>query len=45
MSKLKRETKETQILSTVRIGTGQTRIKVEDQFLTHMVETSHVTQT
>ena len=39
MSKLKRETKETQILSTVRIGTGQTRIKVKDQFLTHMVET------
>ena len=39
MSKLKRETKETEILSTVRIGTGQARIKVGDQFLAHMVET------
>ena len=39
MSKLKRETKETQILSTVRIGTGEARIKVGDQFLAHMVET------
>jgi imidazoleglycerol-phosphate dehydratase len=39
MSKLKRETKETQIVATVRVGTGASRVKTDDRFLTHMVET------
>ncbi len=39
MSKLKRETKETQIVADVRIGTGQARVDVDDRFLAHMVET------
>jgi imidazoleglycerol-phosphate dehydratase len=39
MSKLKRETKETQIVASVRLGSGTSRVKTDDQFLTHMVET------
>jgi len=39
MSKLKRETKETQIVMDVRIGSGETRVDVADRFLAHMVET------
>ena len=39
MSKLKRETKETRIVTGVRIGTGAAKVSTGDQFLTHMVET------
>jgi imidazoleglycerol-phosphate dehydratase len=39
MSKLKRETKETQIVADVRIGTGEAKVEVDDRFLSHMVET------
>ena len=39
MSKLKRETKETQIVAEVRIGTGLSNIDIDDRFLAHMVET------
>ena len=39
MSKLKRETKETQIVAEVRIGTGLSNVDVDDRFLAHMVET------
>ncbi|MDH5589138.1 MAG: imidazoleglycerol-phosphate dehydratase [Gemmatimonadota bacterium] len=39
MSKMKRETKETQILIDVRKGSGQARVEVEDGFLAHMVVT------
>jgi len=39
MSKLKRDTKETQIVCDVRKGTGSTQVMVEDRFLAHMVET------
>ncbi len=39
MSKLKRETRETQIVANVRIGAGQARVDVDDRFLAHMVET------
>jgi len=39
MSKLKRETKETQIVADVRIGTGAANVDVDDQFLKHMIET------
>lgn len=39
MSKLKRETRETHILIDVKRGTGEARMRVEDRFLGHMVET------
>lgn len=39
MSKLKRETRETHILIDVKRGTGEARVRVEDRFLGHMVET------
>jgi len=39
MSKLKRETKETRIVASVEIGSGEARIDVQDRFLAHMVET------
>ena len=39
MSKLKRETRETHILIDVKRGTGESRVRVEDRFLGHMVET------
>ena len=39
MSKLKRETRETHILMDVKRGTGEARVRVEDRFLGHMVET------
>ncbi|MEX0837470.1 MAG: imidazoleglycerol-phosphate dehydratase [Gemmatimonadota bacterium] len=39
MSKLKRETRETNILIDVKRGTGEARVRVEDRFLGHMVET------
>lgn len=39
MSKLKRETKETQIVADVRVGSGEAKVETDDQFLTHMVET------
>jgi imidazoleglycerol-phosphate dehydratase len=39
MSKLKRETKETQIVADVRVGTGVAKVDVDDRFLAHMVET------
>ncbi len=39
MSKLKRETKETQIGAEVRVGSGETRVEVDDRFLGHMVVT------
>ncbi len=39
MSKLKRTTKETQIVADVRIGSGTASIDVDDGFLAHMVET------
>lgn len=39
MSKLKRETRETHILMDVKRGTGEARMRVEDRFLGHMVET------
>lgn len=39
MSKLKRETRETHILIDVQRGTGEARVRVEDRFLGHMVET------
>lgn len=39
MSKLTRNTRETQILCEVRRGTGEARVKIDDRFLTHMVET------
>jgi imidazoleglycerol-phosphate dehydratase len=39
MSKLKRETRETHILINARRGTGEARIRVEDRFLGHMIET------
>ena len=38
MSKLKRTTKETQIVADVRIGSGTASIDVDDRFLEHMVE-------
>lgn len=39
MSKLQRETRETQILCQVRRGTGEARVQIADRFLSHMVET------
>jgi imidazoleglycerol-phosphate dehydratase len=39
MSKLKRETKETQIVADVRIGSGAATVTTDEQFLTHMVVT------
>lgn len=39
MSKLKRETKETRIVASVRIGSSPSRVRTDDGFLTHMVET------
>lgn len=39
MSKLERKTKETTIVAEVRIGTGPSRVSVDDRFLEHMVET------
>ncbi len=39
MSKLKRETRETHILIDVKRGTGEARVRVEDRFLGHMMET------
>lgn len=39
MSKLTRETRETQILCEVRRGTGKADVKIADRFLSHMVET------
>jgi imidazoleglycerol-phosphate dehydratase len=39
MSKLKRDTKETQIVANVRIGSGQAKVDVDDRFLAHMIET------
>jgi len=50
MSKLKRQTRETQIVADVRVGTGEARVSVgvvagedgspvEERFLRHMVET------
>ena len=39
MSKLKRETRETQVVCEVRKGTGAVDVRVGDRFLAHMVET------
>ncbi len=39
MSKLKRETRETQIVCSVRVGSGTATIETGDRFLTHMLET------
>ena len=39
MSKLTRETKETQITADVRLGTGTARVDIGDRFLAHMVTT------
>jgi len=39
MSKLKRETKETQIVADVRVGSGEAKVDIDDRFLAHMVET------
>jgi imidazoleglycerol-phosphate dehydratase len=39
MSKLKRETRETQILIDVKRGGGESHVRVEDRFLGHMIET------
>lgn len=39
MSKLKRETNETQIAVDMRIGSGATNVVVDDTFLGHMVVT------
>lgn len=39
MSKLKRETRETQIVCEVKRGTGVADVTVDDRFLAHMVET------
>lgn len=39
MSKLKRETRETQIVCEVRSGSGVADVNVGDRFLEHMVET------
>lgn len=39
MSRIQRETNETQITADVRIGTGRSTIQTSDRFLTHMVET------
>jgi imidazoleglycerol-phosphate dehydratase len=39
MSKLKRETKETRIVASVRVGSAPSRVQTSDSFLTHMVET------
>ena len=39
MSKLRRETKETQIACEVRKGTGTAQVTMDDRFLAHMVET------
>lgn len=39
MSKLKRETRETQIVCEVRKGTGAATVNADDRFLVHMVET------
>jgi len=39
MSKLKRETKETQITADVRLGGGTATVDVDDLFLSHMVVT------
>lgn len=39
MSKLRRVTRETQIVCQVRKGTGAADVRVEDRFLAHMVET------
>ena len=39
MSKLKRETSETQITLDVRVGTGGSQVEIDDRFLGHMVTT------
>jgi imidazoleglycerol-phosphate dehydratase len=39
MSKLARETKETQVVTSVRVGDGPVRVETDEPFLTHMVET------
>lgn len=39
MSRLRRETKETQIVADVRVGSGVADVKIDDRFLAHMVET------
>jgi len=39
MSRLKRETKETRIVADVRIGSGETDVRIDDRFLGHMVVT------
>lgn len=39
MSKLERKTKETTIVADVRIGSGASRVSIDDRFLEHMVET------
>ena len=39
MSRLERKTKETQIVAEVRIGTGASKVQIDDRFLAHMVET------
>ncbi|MGW8266075.1 MAG: imidazoleglycerol-phosphate dehydratase [Longimicrobiales bacterium] len=39
MSKLKRETRETNVQLTLSLGRGEIRVDTGDRFLTHMVET------
>jgi imidazoleglycerol-phosphate dehydratase len=39
VSKLRRETRETQVLCEVRRGTGEADVKIGDGFLGHMIET------
>lgn len=39
MSKLSRETRETQVLCEVRRGSGEADVQIGDRFLSHMVET------
>ncbi len=39
MGKLRRETKETTIVASVRRGTGVADVRITDRFLAHMVET------
>ena len=39
MSKIRRETRETRIVAAVRIGGGASRVRTDDAFLAHMVET------
>lgn len=39
MSKLKRETRETHIVLNARPGSGEGRVRVEDRFFGHMLET------